>query len=534
MDIANLVTSGNFWSIHTSFDTNRECAPVNYWDSLGTENDGDDTDIDDVVAAGYQESESSSISAKPLQGFTESEEDTGDSDHEGEEDTDTEEEEGFTEPNSMTHMMLLSSSAAGVQQELEPRLQYTQQLIKSFMVDPQKESSHLSEEIHGTRKQAVSVDEEVSEFPEDVPARVEVEEPLVERCFDSIPLVSNKCLTAVTDSEVREHLVALPSPDVKVRMTRNLLSGMIHPMNVTMFPSPANKHMEELPRNFEEHDSNRGIEDTSTIASVCPTRMTSWNAHRSPTSILQMEQYRILSPIDGQKSENSSSRLASGFRSSVQDGRMHYHLGTGKQGMSFTQKLEYKTFLSKRSTKENRQVEKINESNDEEIDDHEEDDTGSRDTQSLMPSIYSVERCSPARSPSREPNPCPSTKTCLSILLVDIRLKIFEIVVVDHVTNETSVGDVLSKARLNATDSRLSQQTYISLCNAINELAAPMLPVIFIVSDEADNPGDDPSLGRLLLAVPEGSSAAQVRRIQRALWSHPRIQRWWKSENGRA
>jgi type II secretory pathway component PulJ len=33
--------------------------------------------------------------------------------------------------------------------------------------------------------------------------------------------------------------------------------------------------------------------------------------------------------------------------------------------------------------------------------------------------------------------------------------------------------------------------------------------------------------GRLLVAVPEGSTATECQAIRRALWKNPKIQRWW-------
>lgn len=46
---------------------------------------------------------------------------------------------------------------------------------------------------------------------------------------------------------------------------------------------------------------------------------------------------------------------------------------------------------------------------------------------------------------------------------------------------DTTVGDVLAKARAAATDPALSEQKYISLCKVRQEIAAPMLPVNLLI-----------------------------------------------------
>jgi hypothetical protein len=68
----------------------------------------------------------------------------------------------------------------------------------------------------------------------------------------------------------------------------------------------------------------------------------------------------------------------------------------------------------------------------------------------------------------------------LSILLIQPKLKMFEIVLVD-VVRENTLGDILVKARQTATDARLSDQTYIGLCNEdsdIEDLATPIFRII--------------------------------------------------------
>jgi hypothetical protein len=135
----------------------------------------------------------------------------------------------------------------------------------------------------------------------------------------------------------------------------------------------------------------------------------------------------------------------------------------------------------------------------------------------------------------------------LSVLLVNSVLKIFEIVLVD-ILNDTTVGDVLSKARAYATDHVLGGQKYMSLCNLRQEIAAPMLPVSLLVAswkmagrhakladqDEARRVDEDNRRemeARLLVAVPEGSTATECQMIRRMLWQNPKVQRWWRQSD---
>jgi hypothetical protein len=260
-------------------------------------------------------------------------------------------------------------------------------------------------------------------------------------------------------------------------------------------------------------------EESSTVVSICcsPNRSGSSLVTRSPTSVFKMEQCMTESPEpnESNKKTESPDRVNQNKSSLPHD---------PLKGVVESRKAMEQKLASPAASMD---------------DDDDDDDDCSGPRNMFMPAIYSV------RSPPSSPSASKSTRTshhqqsypdskkdALSILLLDVRLKIFEIVAVEHVTKETTVGDVLSKARVQAMDSRLSQQTYLSLCNAVHELAAPISPVQSLLEDQENkkNDKDDPSLGRLLLAVPEGSTPAQVQQIQRALWSHPIMQRWWKEE----
>jgi hypothetical protein len=147
------------------------------------------------------------------------------------------------------------------------------------------------------------------------------------------------------------------------------------------------------------------------------------------------------------------------------------------------------------------------------------------------------------------------------VLLVEPAQKIFEVVKIDpSAASETTgasptsrggkttplhlseggltVGDVLAQARTGATDPALASQKYVSLCNGMQELAAPMLPVELLSRPNKDKGGDKDSertkrrkFPEMLMAVPEGSTADVVRQIHSRLMQNPRMQRWWRQQD---
>jgi hypothetical protein len=151
--------------------------------------------------------------------------------------------------------------------------------------------------------------------------------------------------------------------------------------------------------------------------------------------------------------------------------------------------------------------------------------------------------------------------TFIFVLLVEPAQKIFEVVKIDpSAVSETTgasptsrggksaplhlseggltVGDVLAQARTGATDPALASQKYVSLCNGMQELAAPMLPVDLLSRPNKDKGGDNGSerkkrrkFPEMLMAVPEGSTADVVRQIHSRLMQNPRMQRWWRQQD---
>jgi hypothetical protein len=136
----------------------------------------------------------------------------------------------------------------------------------------------------------------------------------------------------------------------------------------------------------------------------------------------------------------------------------------------------------------------------------------------------------------------------LYIWLLAPECKIFEVVKVSYNPSETTIGQVLGKARDAATDPVLADQHYVSLCNDEHEFVAPMLPISFLLNsgDKMDRGGggnnnktifsgssNKPSLSvtPTIMAVPDGSTAIIVRHIRNVLMQNPRIARWLQQQD---
>jgi hypothetical protein len=105
---------------------------------------------------------------------------------------------------------------------------------------------------------------------------------------------------------------------------------------------------------------------------------------------------------------------------------------------------------------------------------------------------------------SKTPTKTNSTSKC-SILLMNPRRKLFEIIQVSFLPEHTTVGDLLEGIRDVATDPRLAHQTYTGLAYQGMHISAPMVPVDMIVEAETD--------GKPLLAVPLNYSAGRIERM---------------------
>ena len=184
------------------------------------------------------------------------------------------------------------------------------------------------------------------------------------------------------------------------------------------------------------------------------------------------------------RQQQQRSRLASSFQSSLNKTRVSYRLESGRRSMTASD-LE----ASKK----------------------------------LLPTAVSMDK--PAVDCESQSQQHPKKKkypSCIYILLLQPAKKLFEVVPIDF-DRELTVGDVLCRVRTKATDSALATQNYVSLCNAEQELAAPMLHVRHLLSRATNK--------CLLTAVPEGSNATICRKITHVLLQNPKIRRWLHQTN---
>ena len=280
-------------------------------------------------------------------------------------------------------------------------------------------------------------------------------------CFGSIQFVSPKLFE---EGESK----AVQAPEAKSTPQRDSLmsplSSMVHPMDLKLFVfTGMNADMDD---SFSSVGSESVADDS--IAS-CPVE-------RSPCSVFLSDQHSI----SGTETKNRRSNLSSSFRSSTKSNRVAYRLGSGKKSMSPTDRIYSKSFLPSK--------------------------------------------------PVLNPADLPSTRKrvtndrSLSILLVEMSQKIFEIVSVD-IFADTTVGDALAKARSVATDPALSEQKYVSICYGSQDFGAPMLPVSLLIDWNRHKTRP------LAVAVPTGHSAAEMQAVKRVLSKNPRIQRWWRQQD---
>jgi hypothetical protein len=329
-------------------------------------------------------------------------------------------------------------------------------------------------------------------FPLDAPVRLPECSPNVEKCFENVLLVSPEYFEGST-FDASKHAPAKSLKKVPAAIDAPALADMIHPMNLDLFPktydSPVkrllslNDHLGVKPR--PSPPPSPGVSTTSTSTSDSSSQEVPRGpfVKTDPAKVGPMEKIR--------------KNMASSFRSKANGAktRLKYNLSKGKKGMSEEERFQANDLLPKLAVPE------------------------------LKPkrNVYS-----PSKSTRAVSGP-------LSILLLHPTAKVFEIVQVDYIPDTTTVGDVLSKARANATDCLLSEQKYVSLCNKEQELAAPMLSVSLLVARifGLSNGSSDHDVelknreARLLVAVPEGYTASWCQAVRRALWSHPKMQRWW-------
>lgn len=324
-------------------------------------------------------------------------------------------------------------------------------------------------------------------FLEDAPVRPPNEPLNVEQCFKNVQLMTPEHFDTLKEATAKEKAA-------EKQTESPTLSDFVSVVN---------------PKLFEEPEVHSDL-SMSIVSHQSAATNVSMSTH--PESILQMSQYTLTAANSNNKNNTGRNKfdtvrkkLASSFKSrqfSGQNNRVSYSLGKGKKGMSKKERLYATSLLPAKPLLSAKQR---------------------SDSSSAIPRSITLRNA--ARSPLDRP---------LSILLLSPIAKIFEIVLVDVCLSNTTIGDTLCKARATATDVHLSEQKYVSLCNRQQELAAPMLPVSLLVEQCLSGGGrteEDRRAameGRLLVAVPDGSTSTECQAIRRMLWKNPRIQRWWK------
>lgn len=130
----------------------------------------------------------------------------------------------------------------------------------------------------------------------------------------------------------------------------------------------------------------------------------------------------------------------------------------------------------------------------------------------------------------------------ISILLIEPKRKIFEIVSVD-IARGTPIGTVLEKACQKADDVHIRRQTYVGLCNTTEATMDMKLPVLKFLPSLNDSSSrqkkkkerflsEDEQMKRemerrLLVAVPNKATARECIKIRGLLWKNPKLQTWW-------
>jgi hypothetical protein len=282
-----------------------------------------------------------------------------------------------------------------------------------------------------------------------------------DNCFGSIQLVSPKFF----HSDEKPSVIKEEQP----KPVMSPLSSMVHPMNLALFDS------NDIDRSIQRREEKKMAESNKNAS---PNRV-----DRVPTSILtSIEQDYALTDSD-----NRRSNLATSFKSSTKTNRIAYHISDGRKSMTKTERVYSKSFLPKE--------------------------------QIQNPQSSYFKSSSSTRSSSKTVN-----RSSLAILLADVKSKIFEVVAID-IQQDTSVGDVLSKARTSATDPALSEQKYVSFCYGTQEFGAPMLPVNLVIDWEKHKTRP------LVVAVPVGSTASEMQSVKRVLWKNPKLRDWWKQDD---
>jgi len=110
------------------------------------------------------------------------------------------------------------------------------------------------------------------------------------------------------------------------------------------------------------------------------------------------------------------------------------------------------------------------------------------------------------------------------LLLLQPKLKTFELIQLIYSPNDTTIGDIIAMIPENATEPALGSQTYTGLCRPKTE--EEIVDHELLASEPRANTGVDSAkitLGEILVAVPDGYNGADVAVLAKQILSNPKI-----------
>jgi hypothetical protein len=124
-------------------------------------------------------------------------------------------------------------------------------------------------------------------------------------------------------------------------------------------------------------------------------------------------------------------------------------------------------------------------------------------------------------SSRRKPDP---NSYKIFLLLLQPKLKTFELIQLIYSPNDTTIGDIIAMIPENATEPALGSQTYTGLCRPKTE--EEIVDHELLASEPRANTGVESAkitLGEILVAIPEGYNGADVAVLAKQILSNPKI-----------
>jgi hypothetical protein len=244
------------------------------------------------------------------------------------------------------------------------------------------------------------------------------------------------------------------------------------------------------------------------------------DCHHKPTLVNNATTKPSLFPSDSTRKDSVSSL----FRSipAILE-HLEYNLKEGVQGMSTAMKAASETLLGDLERVVQRDQSGYDKDNDSEteaetVDPHDTIHYASSPLKANTKRFSS--RSSASRTETLDTHCRAMDKEKCLILLMEPKLKIFEIVQVLYQPELTTVGDILQQVRLDATDIRLAKQTYTGLTYQGIHITAPMVPIDMLLQAEVESKRFRKPI---LLAVPTLFSADQIEVLAPQLLTSPKV-----------